>query len=141
MNKAKLVKLAEEVLTNIDTDFEAEYRENLEKELCSQLSDMFIYARRHLVFGNENEDSHKKYYKSVKPILDDCIDKLLNKETNNSTYSNLVKQYRKNNLLSQQEFAIKCGISFRTVQNIEDGMPLSNQTKKKLNNMLNVNLK
>ena len=59
----------------------------------------------------------------------------------NSKYGNLVRKYRKNNLLNQQEFASLCGISFRTVQNIEDGMPLRNQTKKKLNNILNVNLK
>ena len=60
-------------------------------------------------------------------------------KTTDGTYSKLVRQYRKNNLLNQQEFAIQCGISFRTVQNIEDGMALSNQTKKKLNNILNVN--
>ena len=101
MNKAKLVKLAEEILTNIDLDLEVELRKNLEEELCLQLGDKFIHARRHLVFPNQSE-VHKKDYESVKPILDDCIDKLLN---------------------------------------IKDGMPLTNQTKKKLKNILNVNLK
>ena len=76
MNKAKLVKLADEVLTNIDIDLEAELRKNLEKELCTQLGNKFIHARRHLVFPNQSE-VHKKDYESVKPMLDDCIDKLL----------------------------------------------------------------
>jgi hypothetical protein len=76
MNKAKLVELADEVLTNIDIDLEGEFRKNLEKKLCSQLGDKFIHARRHLVFPNQSK-VHKKDYECVKPILDDAINKLL----------------------------------------------------------------
>jgi hypothetical protein len=77
MNRAKLVKLGEEILTNIDIDLEGELRKNLEKELCLKLSSKFAAARRHLVFFEEDNESHKEDYVSVKPILDDCIDKLL----------------------------------------------------------------
>tara|TARA_R100001224_G_scaffold87937_1_gene56958 strand:- start:884 stop:1126 length:243 start_codon:yes stop_codon:yes gene_type:complete len=76
MNKTKLVKLADKVLTDIDIDLEVELRKNLEEKLCTQLGNKFIHARRHLVFPNASE-VHKKDYESVKPILDDCIDKLL----------------------------------------------------------------
>ena len=79
MNKSKLLKLADEVLTDIDIDLEVELRKNLEEKLCTEFGNKFIHARRHLVFPNQSE-VHKKDYKSVKPILDSCIDKLLGKQ-------------------------------------------------------------
>ena len=85
MNKAKLVELADEVLTDIDVDMECVLRKQLEIQLCERLSRKFNQARYHLedigsvsIVGSKKK--HKPYeqtYISVKPILDDCIDKLL----------------------------------------------------------------
>lgn len=85
MNKKKLVELAEEVLTDIDADLEKELRKELEKELCERLADKFRHANYHLSLGSrgKNDESYKKSYDSVKPIIDAAIDKLLNKETTN----------------------------------------------------------
>lgn len=79
MNKKKLVELAEEVLTDIDKELEGELRKELEKELCERLADKFRHANYHLSLGSrgKNDESYKKSYDSVKPILDDAIDKLL----------------------------------------------------------------
>jgi hypothetical protein len=78
MNKKKLVELAEEVLTDIDADLEKELRKNLEKELCKRLDNRFHLAGSY-IYGFQSNESYKKSYESVKPILDDAIDKLLNK--------------------------------------------------------------
>jgi len=78
MNKKKLVELAEEVLTDIDADLETEFRKHLEKELCNKLGRRFDQAGSYL-YGFKNNKSYKKSYESVKLILDDAIDKLLNK--------------------------------------------------------------
>jgi DNA-binding XRE family transcriptional regulator len=51
-------------------------------------------------------------------------------------YGALVKQYRKNNCLNQQEFANLSGLSLRTVHNVEHGISFGKQTKKKLDNLL-----
>jgi len=80
MNKAKLVELADEVLTNVDAKLETKLREELEKELCERLSTIFSHAKYHLnsfSYGNENNKDFKKSYDSVKPIIDEAIDKLL----------------------------------------------------------------
>ena len=82
MNKAKLVELAEEVLTDIDADLEKELRKELEKELCGRLSTIFSHAKYHLnsfSYGNENNKDFKKSYDSVKPIIDEAINKLLDR--------------------------------------------------------------
>tara|TARA_E500000318_G_C3484291_1_gene181702 strand:+ start:342 stop:593 length:252 start_codon:yes stop_codon:yes gene_type:complete len=79
MNKAKLVKLADEVLSEIDVDMQCVLRKQLEIDLCERLSRKFNQARYHLEDSREWK-KHKPYeqtYISVKPILDDCIDKLL----------------------------------------------------------------
>ena len=81
MNKKKLVELAEEVLTDIDADLEEELRKELEKELCERLSGVFLHGNYHLRWGHQKgNEGYKKSYDSVKPILDQAIDKLLNKE-------------------------------------------------------------
>ena len=80
MNKAKLVELADEVLTDIDVDMECVLRKQLEIQLCEKLSRKFNQARYHLNYLTlDDKDWAKKYekeYQSVKPILDDSIDKL-----------------------------------------------------------------
>tara|TARA_Y100001937_G_scaffold109357_1_gene153922 strand:- start:41 stop:298 length:258 start_codon:yes stop_codon:yes gene_type:complete len=80
MNKAKLVELADEVLTDIDVDMECVLRKKLEIQLCEKLSRKFNQARYHLNYLTlDDKDWAKKYekeYQSVKPILDDSIDKL-----------------------------------------------------------------
>lgn len=79
MNKKKLVELAEEVLTDIDADLETAFKKHLEKELCDRLADKFRHANYHLSFKHKKcDEGYKKSYESVKPILDDTIDKLLN---------------------------------------------------------------
>ncbi len=75
MNKAKLVKLADEVLTDIDAESKDYLRECLEQKLCGRLSDIFASARYAANYPRDNQ--RKKDYESVKPILDDCIDKYL----------------------------------------------------------------
>ena len=79
MNKKKLVELTEEVLTDIDTGIKTDLRFSLEKELAQRLKRRFQQAQFYL----EGEIKFKKTYESVKPILDETIDKLLNKETTN----------------------------------------------------------
>ena len=41
MNKAKLVELADEVLTDIDVDMQNVLRKELEVSLCAKLYDIF----------------------------------------------------------------------------------------------------
>jgi hypothetical protein len=82
MNKAKLVKLADEVLTDIDVDMKSEQRNYLEKKLLDAMTQRFLHARYCLNYlaTKINEEEVRKYekeYQSVKPILDDSIDKLL----------------------------------------------------------------
>ena len=82
MNKAKLVELADEVLTDIDIDMKSEQRNYLEKKLLDAMTQRFLHARYCLNYlaTKINEEEVKKYekeYQSVKPILDDSIDKLL----------------------------------------------------------------
>tara|TARA_R100001460_G_scaffold831_1_gene3685 strand:- start:596 stop:844 length:249 start_codon:yes stop_codon:yes gene_type:complete len=78
MNKGKLVQLTDEVLTDIDVDMQSVLRKQLEMQLLERLSWKFNKARHHL--ADTKEKKHKlfeKAYKSVKPIIDDSIDKLL----------------------------------------------------------------
>ena len=79
MNKAKLVELAEEVLTDIDADLEEELRKELEKELCERLSQTFLHARYHQTYGYHSNEGYKKSYESVKPIIDEAINNLLDR--------------------------------------------------------------
>ena len=79
MNKAKLVELADEVLTDVDIDMQSVLRKGLEISLCEKLADIFVAAQRHHKYPLDvgRIETNEKSYKSVKPILDDCIDKLL----------------------------------------------------------------
>ena len=83
MNKAKLVELADEVLTEIDVDMQNVLRKELEMDLCKKLSDVFLDAQKHhwSDYRKRNEEVERikiaETYEAVKPILDDCIDKLL----------------------------------------------------------------
>ena len=79
MNKAKLVKLADEVLTDIDVDMESSLRKHLELKLADKLCVRFRSAVYYLTWEGDQRKRHKKDYESVKPILDDCIDKYLGK--------------------------------------------------------------
>ena len=79
MNKAKLVELANEVLTEIDLDMQSVIRKELEINLCGKLTSIFEQAQRHQRYPLElgRIINNEKSYKAVKPILDDCINKLL----------------------------------------------------------------
>lgn len=81
MNKAKLVELTNEVLTDIDVDMQSVLRKELEINLCGKLSAIFRGAERHNKYPLDEVRilKNEKSYKSVKPILDDCIDKLIGK--------------------------------------------------------------
>jgi len=83
MNKAKLVKLGEEVLTEIDLEMESLIRTEIEKKLCRELSNVFHEAWIYLENCNEYSkpltDEKMKNYYPVKPILDDVIGNSLNK--------------------------------------------------------------
>jgi hypothetical protein len=80
MNKAKLVKLADEVLTEIDLKAKDYYRQELEIRICDALSKQFSLSGNHVRSLKHNMttiNKNAKAYHSVKPVLDDCIDKLL----------------------------------------------------------------
>ena len=81
MNKTKLVELADEVLTDVDVDMQSVLRKELEINLCEKLADIFFAAQRHHKYPLDvgRIGKNEKSYKAVKPILDDCIDKLLGK--------------------------------------------------------------
>ena len=75
MNKEKLVELADEVLSHVDMDIKVVLRNQLERDLCGRLSEIFQEANRFLV-GHDSMH-YKQAYASVRPILDDCIDRIL----------------------------------------------------------------
>jgi len=81
MNKTKLVELADEVLTDVDVDMQSVLKKELEINLCEKLADIFFAAQRHHKYPLDvgRIGKNEKSYKAVKPILDDCIDKLLGK--------------------------------------------------------------
>ena len=79
MNKLYLVELADQVLTDVDDEFKTKARDYFEKRLCERLSSIFAEAGNH-IYGNKsstNYDINKKSYESVKPVLDDCLNKIL----------------------------------------------------------------
>ena len=82
MNKAKLVKLADEVLTEIDLKAKDYYRQELEIRICDALSKQFSFANNHVSSLKHNMttiNKNAKAYHSVKPVLNDVIDKILEK--------------------------------------------------------------
>ena len=79
MNKLFLVELADQVLTDVDEEFQDKAREYFEKRLCERLSNIFNNAGNH-IYGSSTStdyDTRKKAYESVKPVLDDCLNKIL----------------------------------------------------------------
>jgi len=73
------LEVADQVLMDIDDEFKKETRDYFEKELCLRLWTIFWESKE---FSNtEKHDIHyekmKKAYESVKPVLDDCLDKIL----------------------------------------------------------------
>ena len=79
MNKKRLVELADEVLLDVDYEFQNKARDYFEKRLCERLSAIFNSAGHH-IYGNKTSteyDTNKKCYESVKPVLDDCLNKVL----------------------------------------------------------------
>ena len=79
MNRKKLVEVADEVLTDIDDEFKKETRDYFEKELCRRLKHIFLQAETY--FETSRTDiwfaERKEAYESVKPVLDDCLNKIL----------------------------------------------------------------
>ena len=81
MNKTKLVELAEEVFADIDVEMESLLREKLEEALAEKLSEKFKSA--YFYHWYSKDKVHKKDYDSVKPILNEAIDKVLARRVNN----------------------------------------------------------
>ena len=87
MNRKKLVEVADQVMVDIDIEMDGELRKELELKLCSRLSVVFLNASDHLRYSGDlffNDASRKEKtkadkiaYDSVKPVLDDCLDKIL----------------------------------------------------------------
>jgi hypothetical protein len=83
MNRKKLVEVADEVMLEVDIEMKGELRKNLEEKLCERLSILFDRASTHVRYkGSSFPDAaankrQKEAYESVKPVLDDCLDKIL----------------------------------------------------------------
>tara|TARA_R100000329_G_C7606115_1_gene215025 strand:- start:315 stop:551 length:237 start_codon:yes stop_codon:yes gene_type:complete len=77
MNKKKLVKLATEVLTDIDEDLRSDLVNALEIKLLQRLENRFFNASLYLLDPRKDHKKSKESYLSVKPILDDAINGLL----------------------------------------------------------------
>ena len=124
MNTVKLKEIFVDVFEELERDALEKTKEYYVKEVARKL---------YFAIGTSSEDeAHNRLRNRLFELIRESFDEL----TYSSKYSVRVKEYRKNNLLNQEEFAKLIGISFRTVQNIEDGKPLRNKTKKKLNNIL-----
>ena len=79
MNKEKLVDLGEQILSDIDIEMNQELRELLERTLAKRLYHVFFDAYSWISTANKERltDRHKESYDRVKPILDDCLDRVL----------------------------------------------------------------
>ena len=80
MNREKLVDAIEEVLTPVDEALDEELRKHLERTICNEVSQLFSTAR-HYDNGRVNSSSAKAAYNIVKPVLDDCIDRLMSRKS------------------------------------------------------------
>ena len=124
MNTVKLKEIFVDVFEELEKDALEKTKEYYVKEVARKL---------YFAIGTSSDDeAHNRLRNRLFELIRESFDEL----TYSSKYGVRVKEYRKNNLLNQEEFAKLSGISFRTVQNIEDGKPLRNKTKKKLNNIL-----
>ena len=78
MNKKKLVDVADEVMTQIDFEMEEHVRKHFEQKLCLALKRVFSQATMCIEQGQLTASSKNKMsYAMVKPVLDDCLDKIL----------------------------------------------------------------
>ena len=76
MNRKKLVDVIEQVLTPVDEALNAELRKHLERTICNEASQLFSRAR-HYDNSTGVPSGAKAAYDIVKPVLDDCIDRLM----------------------------------------------------------------
>ena len=122
MNTVKLKEIFVDVFEELEKDALEKTKEYYVKEVARKL---------YFAIGTSSDDeAHNRLRNRLFELIRESFDELIYP----SEYGALVKQYRKNNLLTQQDFAIQSGIALRTVQNIEQGKSLYNQTIKKLNN-------
>ena len=77
----------EQVLTLVDEALEKELRKHeeelrkrLEWTICNEVSQLFSKASRFVAQEYGPSAASKLAYKTVKPVLDDCIDRLLRSE-------------------------------------------------------------
>jgi len=77
LNRKKMVDLAEQVMTEVDGELEKVLRHQLERRLCDRLQIVIGKAGNFVAQGGDASAESKKCYKMVKPVLDDCIDRLL----------------------------------------------------------------
>ena len=87
MNKAKVDKIMQEVLTEIELDDAKEQLEEWYKlELCDKLVDVFTGARRHArgwsCACTKEQEQNKVRYKLIKPLIDEAVDKYISKLNN-----------------------------------------------------------
>ena len=71
MNKENLVKLTQQVLTEIDEEMLDERDNYLRMELCNKLRKVFSYASAH--YAGSIGDEKQRAYESVKPIIDEAL--------------------------------------------------------------------
>ena len=122
MNTVKLKEIFVDVFEELEKDALEKTKEYYVKEVARKL---------YFAIGTSSDDkAHNRLRNRLFELIRESFDELIYP----SRYGALVKQYRKNNLLTQEDFAIQSGIALRTVQNIEQGKPLYNKTLKKLNN-------
>ena len=122
MNTVKLKEIFVDVFEELERDALEKTKEYYVKEVARKL---------YFAIGTSSEDeAHNRLRNRLFELIRESFDELIYP----SEYGALVKQYRQNNLLTQEDFAIQSGIALRTVQNIEQGKSLYNKTIKKLNN-------
>jgi hypothetical protein len=73
MKKDNLVKLAQQVLTEIDEEMLDERDNYLRCVLLTKLKKVFSDARQQLYSRPENNITTRNAYEAVKPILDDAL--------------------------------------------------------------------
>jgi hypothetical protein len=73
MKKDNLVKLAQQVLTEIDEEMLDERDNYLRCVLLTKLKKVFGDARQQLYSRPENNITTRNAYEAVKPILDDAL--------------------------------------------------------------------
>jgi len=79
MNKEKFMDVVEEIFPEIDEVLEHQLRKGLEREICIRLYNEFQRASSFIAQTDKEDASaeSKKSYTIVKPVLDDCIDRLI----------------------------------------------------------------